>query len=465
VRQKGSVRLVVTRRPAERLLLDSTRPSEPIQLLWLGGLPAHPRGSASVVLDREGNLLEVDSQLRARPLWAAIGEREILSVAPGPGGDLWLTDASGQLLRLGPDGQLRESLATGFSYPQVSSDARGNAWLVRSAARFAYRWDSAGAPLLIGIEAPSARQTPIGRAVVPAHVLLQDLANAGAAVAVADTLYYVPFIRDQVVAMTSTGDTLWVATRDLPQSTEEPRFEIADGHVVIDYHPVNLGAVIGPDGHLYVLSTAGVTTRLGRLDVFDRETGVLLRSALLPTALPTLAADRAGRVYLLDERTLLTGTNPGHREPLKPFRLAALGGGQVSLEALRGKVVLLNFWATWCAPCREELPALARLKQEIPDPDFVLLTVNEDVDTARVPEFLERLGLSVPVLLGRGRMRDEYHYPGLPHTVLLDREGSVVRRWSGYLDEPRLRVLRAALQAELRLGADTGHPHTALHPH
>jgi streptogramin lyase len=332
VRWVGSVRLVVTRRPAERLLLDTAWPSQPARLLWLGGVPAQPRGSASLVLDRAGELLEFDPHLRARPLRTATGEREILSVAPGPGGDLWLTDASGEVLRLGPDGQIRETFTTAFSYPQVSSDARGNAWLVRSATRFAYRWDSAGAPLVIGIDAASARQIPVGRAVVPAHVLLEDLANAGAAVAAGDTLYYVPFIRDQVVAMTSAGDTLWVAARGLPQSTEDPRFEVAEGRVVIAYHPVNLGAVIGPDDHLYVLSTAGETTRLGRLDVFDRATGVLLRSAELPTALPTLAADRTGRVYLLDERALLTGTHPGHREPLKPFRLASLRGGGRSLS-------------------------------------------------------------------------------------------------------------------------------------
>ncbi|HXG44408.1 MAG TPA: TlpA disulfide reductase family protein [Gemmatimonadales bacterium] len=265
--------------------------------------------------------------------------------------------------------------------------------------------------------------------------------------------------------MTSAGDTLWVAARGLPQSTEDPRFEVAEGRVVIAYHPVNLGAVIGPDGHLYVLSTAGETTRLGRLDVFDRATGVLLRSAELPTALPTLAADRTGRVYILDERALLTGTHPGHREPLKPFRLASLRGGQVALDVLRGKVVLLDFWATWCAPCREELPTLARLEREVADSDFVFLTVNEDEDSAAVPGFLERLGLSFPVLLGRGRMRDEYHYPGLPHTVLLDRDGRVVRRWSGYLDEARLAALRGALQAELRLGAETGSGHPAHHAH
>ncbi len=450
---RGGIRQVVTRHPAERLVLDTSPPRDTVRLLWLGGRTASPGASAALVLDGSGGLLSVDPRLRVHRLAAALGERELLSAAAAPGGGWWVTDAGGELIRLGPDGKVVESVRTAFSYPHVASDAGGRAWLVRSPHRFAYRWDSAGSPLLIRLGRSGAQQHLVGRALVPDHVLLQELANAGSVAVRGDTLYYAPFIRDQVIALSGSGETLWVASRGLPGHAGQPRFEVAGRRVLIDYHPINLGLVIGPDDRLYVLSTTGGSTTEGRLDIFDRQTGVLLRSTPLPTTQPSLAVDRSGRVYLLDERALLTGLGPRRRERLEPFDLEQRGGGRISLAELRGRVVLVNFWATWCPPCVRELPALDRLDREIADSGFVLLAVNEDVDTAALPGFLQRVRIAAPVLLGGGRMKLRYHYPGLPYTMLLDREGRVVQRWAGELDESRLAALRTAIEAELRLGA------------
>lgn len=255
-----------------------------------------------------------------------------------------------------------------------------------------------------------------------------------------------------MIALGRSGDTLWLTRRGLPQTTREPRFEVQGKRVVIDYHPVNLGIALGLDRRLYVLSTPGFTTRESRLDVLDPASGRLVRTARLPTALPTLAGDRDGRVYLLDPFRLLSGVPPGAREPAPSFDLPTRRGERLRSADLRGRVALLNFWASWCGPCRTEMPALDSLRHEIVDSDFVFLGVNEERDTAAAGRFLDRYHFQFPVVFGGGRMRDRFHYPGLPYTVLLDRAGRVAGRWAGFARPEQLQAIRAVVRAELARG-------------
>jgi thiol-disulfide isomerase/thioredoxin len=423
-------------------------------LLWLDGRPAQPSAKGALVLDRTGGVLLVDRRLRIRRLQLALEGREPASVAPASDGGLWMTDAAGSLLRVAPDGRVVQSRPTAFSYAAVAGDTAGrDVWLVRSAERFAYNLPSPKAPLLVHLGSTASDAGGVGTAVQPSHVLLADLANAGHVAVGAGVVYYAPFIRDEVIAFAPTGDTLWIARRGLPQTTTDPRFEVRDKQVVVDYHPVNLGIVLGPDGRLYVLSTDGFSMTRGRLDVFDPATGRLLRTGRLPTTLPTIAADDEGRVYVLDSFGLLTGVPPAGREPLPEFDLPMLRGGQLGSESLRGRVVLLNFWASWCAPCRSEMPALDSIRRQVSDTSFVFLGVNEEEDTTAARKFLDEFGFQFPVVLGRGRLKARFHYPGLPYTVLVDREGKVVERWIGFAGPEQLQAIRALIQAELDRGA------------
>jgi thiol-disulfide isomerase/thioredoxin len=331
--------------------------------------------------------------------------------------------------------------------------------VLRSAEQFAYQPEAIDAPLLIRLRG-GRDATAMGRAVRPAHYLLTDLANAGHLVVRPGVVFYAPFIRDEVIALTPTGDTLWVARRRLPQTTAEPRFEVREKQVVIDYHPVNLGVAQGPDGLLYVLSTPGFTMTESRLDVLHPASGALMRTSRLSTARPTIAVDDSGRVYLLDPFHLLSGVPQREREAAPEFELPMIRGGRLSSAALRGRVVLLNFWASWCTPCRTEMPALDSLRREIADPAFLFLGVNEedDIDAART--FLDELGFEFPVLLGRGNMRRRFHYPGLPYTVLLDPSGRIAARWSGFAGAEQLQTMRALIQAELGRVARHGGNHS-----
>ena len=115
------------------------------------------------------------------------------------------------------------------------------------------------------------------------------------------------------------------------------------------------------------------------------------------------------------------------------FELERLGGGEaISLEALRGKVVLINFWATWCKPCEDEMPAMQRLYGSLEGGDFELLAVSVDEEPALIGDFVGRLGLSFPVLLDPDQqVARAYQTFRFPETLLIGRDGVVVERYVG----------------------------------
>ncbi|MGQ0538805.1 MAG: redoxin family protein [Gemmatimonadaceae bacterium] len=442
----------------ERLLPDTSVPRERVRLLWLAGRAAQPTAGGTVVVDDASGVLEVGEKLRVRRRRLTLDGRAIASVAAAAGNGLWVTTAGGEVLRVDSSGTLvADASQHSLGYTSVGGDARGSRpWLVRSTSRFAFQLDS-GAPLLVRLDA-NGRGLDIGRPIVPAHALLTDLANAGSIAVSGDTAYYAPFIRDEVVALGGRGDTLWIASRGLPQSTSDPRFEVVRGRATINYHPVNLGVALGPDGALYALSTPGFTTAESRLDVFDRQSGRLLRSARLSTALPTIAVAADGRVYLLDALRLLTGVAPSEREALPPIALPLLAGGHMTLDAAAGRLTLVNVWASWCAPCRSEMPALDSLKQQLAEESrFLFVTMNEDVRPADARAFLAAYGFDFPVMLGGGRLQSRLHYPGLPYTILLDASGRIVQRWIGFTGPDQIDAIRTAIAAELtRMNAVQG---------
>jgi peroxiredoxin len=128
----------------------------------------------------------------------------------------------------------------------------------------------------------------------------------------------------------------------------------------------------------------------------------------------------------------------GRRAPtLAPdFAAPDLSGQVLRLSSLRGKVVLVNLWATWCPPCREEMPSMERLHARLRGRDFQLLAVSEDEGGKDVVQaFVRQLGLSFPVLLDPERqVGDRYEVWGYPETFVIDRNGYVVERVIGPRD-------------------------------
>jgi peroxiredoxin len=108
------------------------------------------------------------------------------------------------------------------------------------------------------------------------------------------------------------------------------------------------------------------------------------------------------------------------------FTLIDTDGHEVALEDYRGKVVLINFWATWCPPCIEEMPALQALKESFASRPFEILAINMAEDKEAIARFLDRTGFSFsfPLILDPGGIvADQYQVSGLPATLLVDRAG------------------------------------------
>jgi len=134
--------------------------------------------------------------------------------------------------------------------------------------------------------------------------------------------------------------------------------------------------------------------------------------------------------------------SPPPEDPIRPgqpapgFELPRLDGGPaIALSALRGRVVLLNFWATWCGPCEAEMPAMQRLYQALAGPDFELVAVSVDASREDVEAFRSRLGLGFPIALDpEKRVADAYQSHRYPESYLLDREGRILARYIGPRD-------------------------------
>jgi thiol-disulfide isomerase/thioredoxin len=101
-----------------------------------------------------------------------------------------------------------------------------------------------------------------------------------------------------------------------------------------------------------------------------------------------------------------------------------LDGRSVDLKSLKGRVVLVNFWATWCEPCRDELPALLRLKEKLAGKPFELVTVNFGEHPEKIARFLQRQQLTMPVLLDKEKeVAKDWKVGGLPMTYVVDAKG------------------------------------------
>ncbi len=126
----------------------------------------------------------------------------------------------------------------------------------------------------------------------------------------------------------------------------------------------------------------------------------------------------------------------GRGTPAPAFELPLVGGdSSLSVEQLRGKVVLLNFWATWCKPCEDEMPAMERLYRALAGSDFELVAISVDEDEAVVDAFAKRLGLSFPILMDSTKeVAIAYQTFRFPESLLVGRDGVVLERYVGPKD-------------------------------
>lgn len=166
-----------------------------------------------------------------------------------------------------------------------------------------------------------------------------------------------------------------------------------------------------------------------------------------------LVAGRRFRKNAAPGATLTTGDVKGAVAP--DFTLKTIDGKDVKLSDLRGKAVLLNFWATWCGPCKIEIPWFMELEKQYASQGLVIIGVAMDDDAKDVvPKFAQDMKIDYPVLLGTEQVADQYGgVEGLPMTFYIGRDGKIVKRIAGLTSHSDIEEsIKAALNSPAAQG-------------
>ena len=140
----------------------------------------------------------------------------------------------------------------------------------------------------------------------------------------------------------------------------------------------------------------------------------------------------------------------GQRIDPRDFSLPLLAGGNATLSSFKGKVVILNFWATWCPPCRVEMPSMEILFQRFNAQGLEILAVDIGENASTVQQFIRSAGYTFPVLLdSANRVSSVYGIEAIPTTYIIDREGKIIGRVIGSIMWDNQRVI-AAIDALLK---------------
>ena len=151
---------------------------------------------------------------------------------------------------------------------------------------------------------------------------------------------------------------------------------------------------------------------------------ILALAAVLATTLSASHAAAAASVLA-----------PMNREPAPPLVLKDIHGAAHDLAQYRGKVVLINFWATWCEPCRQEMPSMQRLRDKLSGKSFVVLAVNVAEPDARVRRFLEETRLDLPVLMDANKtVTRGWGVRVMPTSFIVGLDGRLRYRVTGDID-------------------------------
>ncbi len=149
-------------------------------------------------------------------------------------------------------------------------------------------------------------------------------------------------------------------------------------------------------------------------------------------------------------------------QPIPPFLVNDLDGQVISTAALHGKVVIVNFWATWCPPCQEEIPEMMELQKEYQGKLQIIGVSMDDGPAEPVKQFADKIGMNYPIVMGSDALSDEYGgIPALPTSFIIDPQGRVVQKHVGlypkivYDDEIRA-LLGMPVQAKIETFEDTG---------
>jgi thiol-disulfide isomerase/thioredoxin len=387
-----------------------------------------------VVFDRRGG---IESVLQGGPPGEAPLRHPIAALQVA--GNSWAVEADGAVLVF-ENGSASEWLSPPLPAPPAAI-LSGRLLASRTVREFALAPVADDDPLLWTSDAAGGSTHGLGRSQPPRIALLGQLVNAGwVAAGPGADVTFAAALRPEIRRFGPDGKLRWVASWAPGDTLREPRLVADDGSLSPRFEVVQHAVAIGPDDLTYVLASSGESSGPDALLVFDAE-GRWIRTARVGADDGIFVGPR-GALYVAPSGAVLARVAPPARTPFPSFVLPALASSDtLTSEELRGKLVVVNFWASWCGPCRREMPLLDSLSRA--RSDVAVVGLNEDVDAGQARRFLVELGVGFPSGSGLGKLRARYHYRGLPYTVVLDRELQVVREIHGF-------------------GADLGPVHDAL---
>lgn len=439
-RTEGTER-ILNHGPRERLRVYPELPDGPVRLLFLDGASAtrlddgraawpDRRNARIVFVDDRGVVDGIlqgappDGRRLADPVHVAEWDGGVLAVEPTGEGLLF------------EDGQPRRWLDLDLG--GAVSGGAGRLVATRTVFDIPLRPLPESAPLLWSWRDGQARE--VGRAAGSGEPLLAGLANSGwAGKNRRGEVVFASAVRPEIRGYDDRGALEWVAEWASPVETPEPRFKLEGGGLAPRFTFIQRALVVDEKNRIWILvSGEEVGEPEDRVLVFD-DSGVWIREGRVPPG-SAVYTDRAGRLYATPPAKALSRTEASTRAAFRSFDLPVLNPtlpeearDSVSLDDLRGKVAVVNFWASWCTPCRQEMPLLDRWYREQDTGRVALVGIDEDMAPRDGWAFLEELGgVSYPVLEGGGRLQAVYHYRGLPYTVVLDTQGRIVQTVYGF---------------------------------
>ncbi|OGC42399.1 hypothetical protein A2Y85_07455, partial [candidate division WOR-3 bacterium RBG_13_43_14] len=117
------------------------------------------------------------------------------------------------------------------------------------------------------------------------------------------------------------------------------------------------------------------------------------------------------------------------------FTLSTIDGTQITLSSLKGNVVLVDFWATWCPPCKRSIPVLIDLYHKYHERGFTVLGISTSDSEDILKAFIKEHNIPYPILLGSNDVAKQYGVTGIPHMVIIDRKGRIVKTQVGYYEQ------------------------------
>lgn len=147
-------------------------------------------------------------------------------------------------------------------------------------------------------------------------------------------------------------------------------------------------------------------------------------------------------VLLMPNTGKTAGLGIANGQPAPDFELQTIEGKTYKLSDLKGKPVMINFFATWCPPCRAEMPALQEAYAEFEKDGFIILAVNLNESDVAIKSFIERYGLTFPIVVDKAdKVSKAYDIVPLPTSYFVDRNGIVQGKWTGEIRKEQLRAL------------------------